>query len=225
MLFQNTGLTRAMYQFFQTLIYVAPATLLAVSLHEFAHGYVSYKLGDMTPKYDGRLTLNPFKHLDVWGTLCLLVFHVGWAKPVRINTRNYKNKKRDTILVAAAGVVMNFLLAFVCMILHGLLYKYGSSGLILNYLYVLTYYGAVLNIGLGVFNLIPIPPLDGSSVLALFIPKKHMSTYYRVQQYAMPVFMIVLIVLPYVLHVNPVGVYLDVTAGNVANLLFPFRVS
>ena len=137
MLFQNIGLTRAMYQFFQTLIYVAPATLLAVSLHEFAHGYVSYKLGDMTPKYDGRLTLNPFKHLDVWGTLCLLVFHVGWAKPVRINTRNYKNKKRDTILVAAAGVVMNFLLAFVCMILHGLLYKYGSSGLILNYLYLL----------------------------------------------------------------------------------------
>ena len=154
MLFQNIGLTRAMYQFFQTLIYVAPATLLAVSLHEFAHGYVSYKLGDMTPKYDGRLTLNPFKHLDVWGTLCLLVFHVGWAKPVRINTRNYKNKKRDTILVAAAGVVMNFLLAFVCMILHGFLYKYGSSGLILNYLYVLTYYGAVLNIGLGVWILL-----------------------------------------------------------------------
>ena len=68
MLFQNTGLTRAMYQFFQTLIYVAPATLLAVSLLGFAHGYVSYKLGDMTPKYDGRLTLNPFEHLDVWGT-------------------------------------------------------------------------------------------------------------------------------------------------------------
>ena len=69
MLFQNTGLTRAMYQFFQTLIYVAPATLFAVSLHEFAHGYVSYKLGDMTPKYDGRLTLNPFKHLDVWNVM------------------------------------------------------------------------------------------------------------------------------------------------------------
>ncbi len=184
MLFQNTGLTRAMYQFFQTLIYVAPATLLAVSLHEFAHGYVSYKLGDMTPKYDGRLTLNPFKHLDVWGTLCLLVFHVGWAKPVRINTRNYKNKKRDTILVAAAGVVMNFLLAFVCMILHGLLYKYGSSGLILNYLYVLTYYGAVLNIGLGVFNLIPIPPLDGSNILAEIFPRVA-EFYWKIRPYSM----------------------------------------
>ena len=84
---------------------------------------------------------------------------------------------------------------------------------------------ALINLYLLFFNLLPIPPLDGSSVLALFIPKKHMHTYYRVQQYAMPVFMIVLIILPYVLHVNPVGVYLDVTAGNVANLLFPFRVS
>ena len=84
---------------------------------------------------------------------------------------------------------------------------------------------ALINLYLLFFNLLPIPPLDGSSVLALFIPKKHMHAYYRVQQYAMPVFMIVLIVLPYVLHVNPIGVYLDVTAGNVANLLFPFRVS
>ena len=159
MLFQNTGLTRAMYQFFQTLIYVAPATLFAVSLHEFAHGYVSYKLGDMTPKYDGRL--------------------------------NYKNKKRDTILVAAAGVVMNFLLAFVCMILHGLLYKYGSSGLILNYLYVLTYYGAVLNIGLGVFNLIPIPPLDGSNILAEIFPRVA-EFYWKIRPYSMWILLLLL---------------------------------
>ena len=156
MLFQNTGLTRAMYQFFQTLIYVAPATLFAVSLHEFAHGYVSYKLGDMTPKYDGRLTLNPFKHLDVWGTL-----------------------------------VMNFLLAFVCMILHGLLYKYGSSGLILNYLYVLTYYGAVLNIGLGVFNLIPIPPLDGSNILAEIFPRVA-EFYWKIRPYSMWILLLLL---------------------------------
>ena len=153
MLFQNIGLTRAMYQFFQTLIYVAPATLLAVSLHEFAHGYVSYKLGDMTPKYDGRLTLNPFKHLDVWGTLCLL--------------------------------------AFVCMILHGLLYKYGSSGLILNYLYVLTYYGAVLNIGLGVFNLIPIPPLDGSNILAEIFPRVA-EFYWKIRPYSMWILLLLL---------------------------------
>ena len=218
MLFQNTGLTRAMYQFFQTLIYVAPATLFAVSLHEFAHGYVSYKLGDMTPKYDGRLTLNPFKHLDVWGTLCLLVFHVNRlpsakgvdfmsiqaGRLVLTEVKNCKgheadanwriwpnNKKRDTILVAAAGVVMNFLLAFVCMILHGLLYKYGSSGLILNYLYVLTYYGAVLNIGLGVFNLIPIPPLDGSNILAEIFPRVA-EFYWKIRPYSMWILLLLL---------------------------------
>ena len=102
-----------------------------------------------------------------------------------------KNKKRDTILVAAAGVVMNFLLAFVCMILHGLLYKYGSSGLILNYLYVLTYYGAVLNIGLGVFNLIPIPPLDGSNILAEIFPRVA-EFYWKIRPYSMWILLLLL---------------------------------
>ena len=102
-----------------------------------------------------------------------------------------KNKKRDTILVAAAGGVMNFLLAFVCMILHGLLYKYGSSGLILNYLYVLTYYGAVLNIGLGVFNLIPIPPLDGSNILAEIFPRVA-EFYWKIRPYSMWILLLLL---------------------------------
>ena len=184
MLFSGSyGLTRYLYQFFQTLIYVAPAALIAISMHEYAHGYVSYKLGDMTPKLDGRLTLNPFRHLDVWGTLCLLVFHVGWARPVRINTRNYKNPRRDMILVAAAGVVTNFILAFLFMLLYGLIYKMGTSGLIMNYLYVLSYYGAILNVGLGVFNLIPIPPLDGSNILAELCPAVR-TFYYRIRPYS-----------------------------------------
>ncbi|MDY5847020.1 MAG: site-2 protease family protein [Bariatricus sp.] len=161
---------RALYTFFQTLIYVVPALLIAISLHEFAHGYMSYLLGDPTPKMDGRLTLNPFRHLDVWGTLCLLVFHVGWAKPIRVNTRNYKNKRRDLILVAAAGPLMNFILAFVFMLLYGLIYKFGTNGVIINYLYVLSYYGVTLNVGLGVFNLIPVPPLDGANILAEIVP-------------------------------------------------------
>lgn len=184
MYFANYGLTRYLYQFFQTLIYVAPAALIAISMHEYAHGIVSYKLGDMTPKMDGRLTLNPFRHLDMWGTLCLLIFHVGWAKPVRINTRNYKKPKRDMILVSAAGVTMNFILAFVFMLLYGIIYKYGTSGVITNYLYVLSYYGAVLNVGLGVFNLIPIPPLDGSNILAEICPGVR-NFYMRIRPYSM----------------------------------------
>ena len=117
------------------------------------------------------------------------------------------------LIVTLAGCGMNLVCGFV------------TAAFALRISWVEGFVFAGAHILLAVFNLLPIPPLDGSSVLALFIPRKHMHTYYRVQQYAMPVFMIVLIILPYVLHVNPVGVYLDVTAGNVANLLFPFRVS
>lgn len=178
------GIPSFFYQFFQTLIYTAPAVLIAISMHEFAHGYVSYKLGDMTPKMDGRLTLNPFKHLDVWGTLCLLFFHVGWAKPVRVNTRNYKNRRRDMIMVAAAGPVTNFIIAFLAMLLYGITYKYGVTGVFGGYIQVLFYYTAVLNVGLGVFNLIPIPPLDGSNILGEMIPAVE-QFYRRIRRYSM----------------------------------------
>ena len=179
----GNGLGYFFYQFLQTLVYTAPAVLIAISLHEFAHGYMSYRLGDMTPKLDGRLTLNPFKHLDTWGTVCLLLFHVGWAKPIRVNTRNYRNPKRDMILVAAAGPVMNFVLAFLFMMIYGVFYKYGSSGVISNYLENLSYYTAVLNVGLGVFNLIPIPPLDGSNILAELVPGVE-KFYWRIRRYS-----------------------------------------
>lgn len=184
-------LTSYLYRFFQTLIYVAPAVLIAISMHEFAHGFVSYKLGDMTPKLDGRLTLNPFKHLDLWGTLCLLLFHVGWAKPVRVNTRNYKNRRRDLILVSAAGPAANFIMAFLFMLLYGIINKVGTHGVIINYLYVLCYYAAVLNVGLGVFNLIPIPPMDGSNILAELVPSVN-QFYARIRPYSVLILAILL---------------------------------
>lgn len=192
MFFSAYGMiVKAIYTFFQTLIYVVPALLIAISMHEFAHGYMSYLLGDPTPKMDGRLTLNPFRHLDVWGTLCLLVFHVGWAKPIRVNTRNYKNKRRDMILVAAAGPLMNFILAFLFMLLYGLIYKFGTSGVLFNYLYVLSYYGAQLNVGLGVFNLIPVPPLDGANILAEIVPAVN-RFYSRFRQYGWLILLLLL---------------------------------
>ncbi len=159
-----------LYRQLTVLMYTAPAILLAISFHEFAHGYMSVRLGDPTPKRDGRLTLNPFRHLDLWGTLCLLLFHVGWAKPIRVNVRNYKKPRRDMVLVALAGPVMNFILAFLSMLLYGLLFKQGSLPGILGYLRQLFYYSAVINVGLGLFNLIPLPPLDGSTVLAELVP-------------------------------------------------------
>lgn len=187
----SNGISGFFYQFFQTLIYTAPAVLIAISMHEFAHGYVSYKLGDMTPKLDGRLTLNPFKHLDIWGTICLLFFHFGWAKPVRVNTRNYKNRRRDMILVAAAGPVMNFILAFIFMLFFGIFYKYGNGGLISGYLRVLCYYTAVLNVGLGVFNLIPLPPLDGSNILAELVPSVE-QFFLKIRRYSFAILAILL---------------------------------
>ncbi len=177
----------------KAMIYVAPVILIAISFHEFAHGYVSYKMGDPTPKMDGRLTLNPLRHLDVAGTLCLLFFHMGWAKPVRINTAYYKNKKKGTILVSLAGPMMNFFLAFLSMMFFGILYRYGnpySRGIYIGEM--LAYYSAIVNIGLGVFNLIPLPPLDGSNVLGEIIPKVN-EFYFQIRQYRSLILIILLV--------------------------------
>ena len=167
-------------EYLKSIIYTVPAILLAISAHEFAHGYVSYKLGDPKPKMDGRLTLNPFAHLDLWGTVCLILFRMGWAKPVRINTAYYKDKKKGTILVSLAGPAMNYIMAFVSMLIYGLFYKAGSS------FGIWFYYLAVNNVGLGTFNLIPLPPLDGSNVLQELFPGIG-DFYRRIRRYAMPI--------------------------------------
>lgn len=192
MLYPGYGITSYLYTFFQTLIYTAPAILIAIAMHEFAHGFVAYRLGDITPKMDGRLTLNPFKHLDIWGTLCLLFFHVGWAKPVRINTRNFKNRRRDMILVAAAGPVMNFILAFIFMLFYGLLFKTGASGVIITYLETLCLYASILNVGLGLFNLIPVPPLDGANILEEAVPAIQ-QFYWKIRRYSVLILAILLV--------------------------------
>lgn len=154
----------------KSMIYVVPVVLAAITIHEFAHGFVSDRLGDPTPRREGRLSLNPFRHLDLWGTICLLLFHMGWAKPVRIHTGYYKNRKTGTILVSLAGPAANFIFAFLSILLLGLIEKFGGRSSVWSLLQNLCYYSGVLNIGLGLFNLIPLPPLDGSNVLAEIFP-------------------------------------------------------
>ncbi len=155
----------------RSILYVAPATLIAIIFHECAHGWVSDRLGDPTPRASGRLTLNPLKHQDPVGTFCLLFFHMGWAKPVPINTRYYRNPKMGIILVSLAGPFMNFVLAFLSLLGYGLIQLYAPTSSTMWYtIEIIVYYCAVINIGLGIFNLIPIPPLDGSHVLEELVP-------------------------------------------------------
>ena len=173
-------------------IYIVVAALFAIILHEIAHGLVSTWLGDPTPKRQGRLSLNPLKHLDPIGTLCLIFFHVGWAKPVVVNPDYYKNKKRGMALVALAGPLMNFLLAIFSIIIMAIFVKVNAYSNVLIIIYNFLLYFSVINLGLGLFNLIPIPPLDGSRILGAFLKD---DTYEQYMKYERSGFIIIAILL------------------------------
>lgn len=161
-----------------------PVTLLALSVHECAHGWVSSKLGDPTPRYQGRLSLNPLAHLDPVGTLLMILTGFGWAKPVQVNPNYYKNTKKGMALVAAAGPLSNFLMAVIGMVLltvFSCITLFMNSGTsVMKIVYMVLQRFILLNINLMVFNLIPIPPLDGSKVLGMFLPN---DIYYKMLQY------------------------------------------
>lgn len=163
----------------QTLSVNAIAVILAMSIHELAHGLVSYWMGDPTAKMEGRLTLNPLHHIDWVGLLCLLVCGFGWAKPVPIDSRYYKDQKTGIIWTSFAGPFANFLLSLLCVFLYYALYKFAPSVMISNvgaYLALVFQYIAIISTGFGIFNLIPIPPLDGSKIIFSFLPDEK---YYR----------------------------------------------
>ncbi|MDD2432433.1 MAG: site-2 protease family protein [Clostridia bacterium] len=174
----------------QTIIISLPAVLLALSVHEFAHGYVAYRLGDPTPKYQGRLTLNPLAHLDLIGTLMLIFFRFGWAKPVMVNPANFRmNQRKGMLYVALAGPVSNILVALIAAILYNLLIKFQAP----YFWIVLAEALLVIDIFLAVFNLIPIPPLDGSKVLAGLLPGHKQGIIYQLEAYG-PFILIFLII-------------------------------
>ena len=161
-----------------TFILLAIPLLYSIIIHELAHGWVAYRMGDPTAKYAGRLTLNPVKHLDPIGTAMLFIFGFGWAKPVPVNFSHFQNTRLGLILVSSAGIVANMIFAFLAVLLLRLLAPSpsGSIGQLLYYL-------AQINIMLASFNLIPIPPLDGSKILMGFMPERFQYALSRLEPF------------------------------------------
>ena len=155
-------------------ILTIPAVIIAITFHEFAHAFAADKLGDATPRMQGRLNLNPLSHIDPIGIMLLLFAGFGWGKPVQINPRNFNRDmplSKAEAIVAAAGPIMNFIIAFVFLVIMYLLQEFGiTAGQYTLYLYLFLSYVVSINIGLGVFNLIPLPPLDGSKIIMPFLP-------------------------------------------------------
>jgi Zn-dependent protease len=179
-------------------IYIVPILIFSVVIHEMAHGWVALRLGDRTAKELGRLTLNPIPHIDLFGSILVPIFSIlatgrvliAWAKPVPIDPRNFSHFKRDDSLVTVAGPVSNFIIAFICsvfvIIVHKLTVEFAAGNTesmafeFMNFLYKMFAYGIFLNVALAIFNLIPIPPLDGSHLLANILPNETAFRYRKI---------------------------------------------
>ena len=178
-----------------TLLRIIPA-LICLTIHELCHGFAAYKLGDNTAKNMGRLTLNPLRHIDIMGLVMMALFRFGWAKPVPVNMRNFKHPKRGMAITALAGPVSNFVLAALILAIYGVLFAikpYHSSGAIWHTLLQTLESTAWLSTALGIFNLIPIPPLDGSKVLFSLLSDALYEKLMRVERYGMIILMIVIV--------------------------------
>jgi len=203
-------------EFLLDLLYTLPAVFIALTVHECAHAFMSYKLGDPTAKLTGRLTLNPIEHIEPLGFICLLCFGFGWAKPVMVNYSNLKKPMRDSALISLAGPLSNFICALVftliyyacCMLLPSASWSYAVVTVLL--------YVVVINIGLGLFNLVPCPPLDGSKILYAFLPHKGRLFFDRYEQYLNLALIFVLLLGSWT-SVDVLG-FLDVISGWIIDL-------
>lgn len=195
--------------FIVQLIIQLPILLISLTVHEFSHGYVAYILGDDTAKRAGRLTLNPISHIDPIGLLMLFIARIGWAKPVPINPYNFQNYKRDTALTAAAGPAANFTLAILLSVFFNLIKKFNPE--IMDYasnftqiLLWMLVYAILINLALGLFNLIPIPPMDGSKILGGFLSDEAYYKYTAKERQGAQILMIILAV-SFVFRLNILG--------------------
>lgn len=160
-----------------------PCIIIGFTVHEFFHAYASYKLGDFTAKEDGRLTFNPLKHIDLLGFISLLVLKFGWAKPVQVDSYYYKNPVKGMIIVSLAGPFSNLILAIIGILLN-FVFKYDSLGLFLMYFWM-------INLGMCIFNMMPIPPLDGSKVFGYLINGKSYKEFLQYEKYG--IFLVIIL--------------------------------
>lgn len=211
--------------------------VLSASLHEFGHAYAAYRCGDSTAKERGRLTINPLAHIDPFGSVVLPLIlmlsgmgYMAYAKPVPYNPYRLRNPQRDELIVAFAGPAANILQAAVAAIVYrlGLSLVYGVDmpmylsyvpGSPLAWLFLVLQLYIQVNCSLALFNLLPIPPLDGSSILSFFFRGEKRSLYYHIQRYALPITLVLIWILPEFTGIDPVGWWLDGTAGRLETFL------
>ena len=198
-------LTRMDWYGLLDLLISAAAALFCITVHELSHGYTAYRLGDPTAKNAGRLTLNPIRHIDPFGLVMMLAAHVGWAKPVPVDMRYFKRPKAGMAVTALAGPASNFLLAMLLLFFASLTARLAAGeGAALLYGFLVN--TALLSVGLGLFNLVPIPPLDGSKVLFALLPERAYYTLMRYERYGMAVLLLL--------------VWLDVGGGYLSEAIY-----
>ena len=206
------------------IIYILSALaviFLTSPIHEFAHGFIADRLGDPTARYQGRLTLNPFAHIDYMGALGILLVGFGGARPVPVNPYNFRNPKRDMAFVAVAGPLSNIVAAFVCMVLANLVLV-TTRTLAFYYVFSFFYFIAQINVRLAVFNLIPVPPLDASRILAQFLPNR---IYYKLMQYERYIYFILIILVFSGSLSGPISSASDALMRGISDLAsLPFKV-
>lgn len=187
MLFSSLRHYSSPAEWFMRTLMIIPGIIVGISFHEYAHGLVAYKLGDPTPKYQGRLTVNPAAHIDPVGLVALLFAGFGWGRPVEINPNNFKNRRKGEFLTALAGVVMNLIIAIIFGFIIKLVITAGGTAFAAsslgNIIVTILMYVIQINLVLMVFNLIPVPPLDGFTVVTELFNVKHTPAYYTVCRY------------------------------------------